>query len=108
MRRIIDDYAAAVQPGSVGGPVVIRTITKSSSQWLGAHPQWPQWESFADLAEAYENNRVSYHMMPGVDKARLDAVVEEGAVWSRLGQQTPALQKSISDAPVIGSYDSNH
>jgi len=108
MRRTIDDYAAAVQPGSVGGPVVIRTITKANSQWLETPPQWPNWESFLDLAADYKNDRLPFHLMPGVAKSQLDSLIEDGAIWSRLGQQTPSLQKPASDGPIIGSYDKNH
>lgn len=108
MRRTIDDYAAAIQPGSVGGPVVIRTITKAKSQWLETPPQWPNWQSFVDLAEDYKNHRVPFHLMPGIAKEQLDALIEDGAAWSRLGQQAPSLLTPISDGPVIGSYDKTH
>jgi hypothetical protein len=108
MRKTIDDYAAAVQPGSVGGPVVIRTITKATSEWLEAPPHWPNWRSFADLAEDYKNDRLPFHLMPGIAKAQLDALIEDGAAWSRLGQLAPSLQKASSDGPIIGSYETNH
>lgn len=107
MRRTIDDYAAAVQPGSVGGPVVIRIMTRTSSQWLETPPRWPNWESFVDLAEDYKNDRLPFHLMPGVAKSQLDTLIEDGAAWSRLGQQRPSLQKPGSDGPIIGSYDKN-
>ena len=107
MRKTIDDYAAAVQPGSVGGPVVIRTITKATSAWFETPPQWPNWQSFADLAQDYKNDRIPFHLMPGIAKVQLDALIEDGAAWSRLGQQIPSLQESGSDGPIIGSYDKN-
>ena len=107
MRRTIDDYAAAVQPGSVGGPVVLRTITKTSSQWLETPPRWPNWQSFVDLAEDYKNDRLPFHLMPGVAKSQLDTLIEDGATWSRIAQQNPSLQKPGSDGPIIGSYDKN-
>lgn len=107
MRRTIDDYAAAVQPGSVGGPVVIRTITKATSQWLETPPQWPSWESFLDLAEDYKNDRLPFHLMPGVAKSQLDTLIDDGATWSRLGLQTSSLRKPSSNGPIIGSYDKN-
>jgi 20S proteasome alpha/beta subunit len=107
MRKTIDDYAAAVQPGSVGGPVVIRTITKTTSQWLETPPQWPNWQSFVDLAEDYKNGRLPFHLMPGVAKAQLDALIEDGAAWSRLGQQASSSQEPRSNGPIIGSYEKN-
>jgi 20S proteasome alpha/beta subunit len=107
MRKTIDDYAAAVQPGSVGGPVVIRTITKATSDWLEKPPQWPNWQSFVDLAEDYKNDRIPFHLMPGVAKTQLDALIQDGAAWSRLGQQAPSSQEPRSDGPIIGSYDKN-
>ena len=108
MRRTIDDYAAAVQPGSVGGPVVIRTITKATSGWLETPPRWPSWQSFMDLAQDYKNDRIPFHLMPGIAREQLDALIEDGAAWSRLGQQAPSLQKPGSDGPIIGSYDRTH
>ena len=107
MRKTIDDYAAAVQPGSVGGPVVIRTITKAASGWLETPPQWPSWQSFADLAQDYKKDRIPFHLMPGIAKEQLDALIEDGATWSRLGQQAPSLQTG-ADGPIIGSYDKTH
>jgi 20S proteasome alpha/beta subunit len=103
MRQTIDDYAAAVQPGSVGGPVVIRTITASGSKWFGTPPNWPDWEAFTDLAKDYKNNRVPFHLMPGVNKEQLDKLIDDGAVWARLGQ-TSSARGSATDVPVIGSY----
>lgn len=86
MRRAISGYAAAVSPGPVGGPVVVRTITPSRSEWFGSHPHWPNWSSFNDLASDYQASRVRFHLLPGATKADLDAVVEEGAAWARLGR----------------------
>lgn len=86
MQKTIDDYAAAVQPGLVGGPVVVRTITPSKSEWFAKTPDWPNWISFADLAKDFETGRVPFHLMPGINKAELDTLVNEGATWSRLGQ----------------------
>jgi hypothetical protein len=86
MQETIDDYAAAVQPGLVGGPVVVRTITPSKSEWFGKPPDWPNWSSFADLAKDFRAGRVPFHLMPGISKAELDTLVDEGATWSSLGQ----------------------
>jgi len=86
MRKTIEDYAAAVRPGLVGGPVVIRTLTPSGSEWLGNHPDWPQWDSFSDLEKDYDSGRVPFELMPGVAKAELDALIVEGAAWARFGQ----------------------
>ena len=103
MKQTIDDYAAAVQPGSVGGPVVIRTITTSGSRWFATPPYWPRWEAFTDLAEDYKNNRIPFHLMPGISKEQLDRVIDDGAAWARLGQ-TSSARGSTTDGPVIGSY----
>ena len=86
MRKTIEDYAAAVKPGLVGGPVVIRTLTSSGSDWFGSHPDWPQWDSFSDLEKDYENGRVPFELMPGVAKTELDSLIVEGAAWARFGQ----------------------
>jgi hypothetical protein len=86
MQKTIDDYAAAIQPGSVGGPVVIRSITSSRSKWLSSIPAWPNWSSFADLAKDYNAGRLPYHLMPGINKSQLDAVIEESASWASLRQ----------------------
>lgn len=86
MRRAISDYAAAINPGSVGGPVVVRVITPSRSEWFGGHPSWPSWSSFADLARDYRASRVRFHLLPGATKSDLDALVDEGAAWARLGR----------------------
>ncbi len=102
MKKTIDDYAAAVQPGLVGGPVVIRTITTSGSKWFDSLPHWPAWEAFTDLAEDYKNNRLPFHLMPGIDKEQLDKLIDDGVTWALLGQtSTPG---STTDGPVIGSY----
>jgi 20S proteasome alpha/beta subunit len=103
MRRTIDDYAAAVQPGSVGGPVVIRIITLSSSKWFETPLDWPKWEAFTDLAEDYKSNRVPFHLMPGVSKPQLDRLIDEGAAWAQLAQKSN-FEKVSAGAPVIGSY----
>jgi hypothetical protein len=100
MRKTIDDYAAAVQPGLVGGPVVIRTITHSGSQWFGAHPDWPTWSSFTDLAVDYKTNQVSFQLMPGVVKTQLDALIREGDAWARAGQ-VAGSPRTGGSAPVI-------
>ena len=102
MRKTIDDYAAAVQPGLVGGPVVIRTITDSGSQWFGSHPDWPTWSSFSDLAEDYKANQVSFQLMPGVVKGQLDALISEGDAWARAGRGA-TIPRSSGHAPVIDS-----
>ena len=86
MRKTIEDYAAAVSPGLVGGPVVIRTLTPSGSEWLGSHPDWPQWDSFNDLEKDYDSGRVPFELMPGVAKSELDSLIVEGAAWARFGQ----------------------
>lgn len=103
MRQTIDDYAAAVQPGSVGGPVVIRAITASGSKWFETPPTWPKWEAFTDLAEDYRNNRVSFHLMPGIRKEQLDKVIDDGAIWARSSQAATA-PRPATDVPVIGSH----
>jgi 20S proteasome alpha/beta subunit len=102
MRKTIDDYAAAVQPGLVGGPVVIRTITHSGSQWFGSHPDWPTWSSFTDLADDYKANHVSFQLMPGVIKTQLDALIREGDAWARAGQ-VASFPRASGSAPVIDS-----
>lgn len=86
MRKTIEDYAAAVTPGLVGGPVVIRTLTPSGSGWFGSHPDWPQWDSFSDLEKDYDSGRVPFALMPGVAKTELDSLIVEGAAWARFGQ----------------------
>jgi hypothetical protein len=86
MQKTIDDYAAAIQPGSVGGPVVIRTITPSKSGWLSKPPAWPNWSSFADLAKDYNAGRLPFHLMPGINKAQLDTLIDESAAWASLRQ----------------------
>ena len=84
MQKEIDGYAAAVQPGLVGGPVVIRVITPSASAWLGQPPQWPRWKSFSDLAGDYQTGLVPFHLMPGANKAELDTLISQGAAWAHL------------------------
>jgi hypothetical protein len=86
MQETIDEYAAAVRPGLVGGPVVVRTITPSKSEWFDKTPDWPNWISFADLAKDFKTGRVPFHLMPGINKVELDTLVNDGATWSRLGQ----------------------
>jgi hypothetical protein len=86
MRKTIEDYAAAVSPGLVGGPVVIRTLTPSGSEWFGSHPDFPQWDSFSDLEKDYDSGRVPFELMPGVAKSELDSLIVEGAAWARFGQ----------------------
>jgi 20S proteasome alpha/beta subunit len=103
MQRTIDDYAAAIQPGSVGGPVVIRTITPSTSEWFETPPQWPQWQAFTDLAQDYRAKRVQFHLMPGVAERELASLIDDGATWARLGQAS-SPEKAGANAPVIGSY----
>jgi 20S proteasome alpha/beta subunit len=103
MKQTIDDYAAAVQPGLVGGPVVIRTVTTSSSRWFDTPPYWPTWEAFTDLAEDYRNNRIPFHLMPGISKDQLDRLIDDGAAWARSGQ-TSSATGSATDGPVIGSH----
>jgi hypothetical protein len=102
MGKTIDDYAAAVQPGLVGGPVVIRTITHSGSQWFGSHPDWPTWSSFTDLADDFKANHVSFQLMPGVVKAQLDALIREGDAWARAGH-VANIPRTSGNAPVIDS-----
>jgi hypothetical protein len=87
----------------VGGPVVIRTITRSESKWFGARPEWPNWESFTDLAADYRKNRVPFYLMPGISKAELDQLVDDGAYWARVGQAENS-DKPFVNAPVIGSH----
>jgi hypothetical protein len=106
MQTTIDDYAAAVQPGSVGGPVVIRIITPSTSGWFRTPPDWPDWQSFSDLANDYRHGRVPMQLMPGVKQAQLDALVDEGATWARLGKGTNSEKVGLS-APIIGSNRSD-
>ena len=101
MQQAIEDYAAAVQPGSVGGPVVVRTITPSSSAWLDKPPRWPNWETFGDLAKDYKTDRVLFQLMPGVSKTQLDILIEDGAAWAAVGQTS---SQGVTAAPVIGSY----
>lgn len=86
MRQAINDYAAAISPGPVGGPVVLRIITQSQSAWWGGHPEWPDWTSFSDLARDYNASRVKFHLLPGADKGQLDVLVDQGAAWARLAQ----------------------
>ena len=86
MRKTIEDYAAAVRPGLVGGPVVIRTLTPSGSEWFGSHPDWPEWDSFSDLEKDYDSGRVPFELMPGVAKTELDSLIVEGAAWARFGR----------------------
>jgi 20S proteasome alpha/beta subunit len=103
MEKTINDYAAAVQPGLVGGPVVIRTITQSGSKWFGSRPEWPNWESFTDLAADYKKSRVPFYLMPGISKAELDQLIDDGASWARVGQAENS-EKPYVNAPVIGSH----
>jgi len=102
METTINDYAAAVQPGFVGGPVVIRIITRSGSRWFVSHPDWPKWESFSDLAEDYRAARVQFQLMPGISKTELDVLIDDGASWARFGQ-TANPPKPGARVPVIGS-----
>jgi hypothetical protein len=88
MQETIYNYAAAVQPGLVGGPVVIRVTTQFNSRWWGTTPEWPHWTSFADLAEDYASDRVAFHLMPGVKKEQLDDLIGEGAAWVRVKHST--------------------
>ena len=104
MRKTIEDYAAAVRPGLVGGPVVIRTLTLSGSEWFGSHPDWPEWDSFSDLEKDYDSGRVPFELMPGVAKADLDSLIVEGAAWARFGQSQ--TEGSVSSAGL--SMDSLH
>lgn len=104
MRKTIEEYAAAVRPGLVGGPVVIRTLTPSGSEWFGSHPDWPQWDSFNDLEKDYDSGRVPFELMPGVAKAELDSLIVEGAAWARFGQSQ--TEGSVSSAGL--SMDSLH
>jgi 20S proteasome alpha/beta subunit len=107
MRQTIDDYAAAVQPGSVGGPVVVRTITPSGSKWFETPPDWPAWEAFTDLSEDYRNNRILFHLMPGIKKEQLDKVIDDGAMWAQAAQAA-TTSKSAADVPVIASHPADH
>lgn len=86
MRKTIDDYATAISPGPVGGPVAVRVLTPSKSEWWGQHPDWPHWNSFADLANDYRSGRVSFQLMPGVNRADLDTLVDQGAAWAHSEQ----------------------
>lgn len=86
MRRAINNYAASISPGPVGGPVVVRVITPSRSKWWGSHPHWPDWGSFDDLARDYQSSQVRFHLLPGATKSDLDTLVAEGAAWARLGR----------------------
>src|SRR5579872_296046 len=86
MRNTIEDYAAAVQPGSVGGPVIIRTITSADSQWFNAPLDWPTWETFTDLANDYKAQRISFHLMPGITESQLDALIDDGVAWAHFEQ----------------------
>jgi len=104
MRKTIEDYAAAVRPGLVGGPVVVRTLTPSGSEWFGSHPDWPQWDSFSDLEKDYDSGRVPFELMPGVAKAELDSLIVAGAAWARFGQSQ--TEGSVSSAGL--SMDSLH
>jgi len=103
MRKTIDDYAAAVQPGSVGGPVVIRVVTRSDSKWFGGRPDWPNWQSFTDLADDYRKSSVPFYLMPGISKAELDELIDDGANWARLGMAASSEKPNVN-APVIGSH----
>ena len=103
MRQTIKDYASAVQPGFVGGPVVLRTMTRAGSRWFGEHPDWPNWGSFTDLAEDYKHDRVPFRLMPGITKMQLDALIDDGATWARVGQSANP-DKNSGSAPVIGSF----
>jgi 20S proteasome alpha/beta subunit len=103
MQQAIDEYAMAVQPGSVGGPVVVRTIALSNSRWFEKPPRWPDWETFSDLAKDYKTDRVRFQLMPGITQTELDTLIEDGATWARVGQN-PNSGKAVADAPVIGSY----
>lgn len=87
MRTTIEDYATAVQPGLVGGPVVLRTITRTGSEWFGGHPEWPRWTSFSDLNRDYSQGNVLFHLMPGVARTELDTLVEAGSAWARAGRR---------------------
>jgi hypothetical protein len=87
MRKTIEDYAAAVQPGLVGGPVVLRIITRTASEWLGGHPEWPRWTSFSDLDRDYTQRHVLFHLMPGVAKTELDTLVDAGSAWAKAGRR---------------------
>jgi hypothetical protein len=102
MQLTIDEYATAVQPGSVGGPVVLRTIVRSSSHWFETPPRWPEWETFTDLAKDYKADRVRFQLMPGITKTQLDTLIEDGVTWARVGQTSTG--RAVTDAPVIGSY----
>jgi hypothetical protein len=82
MQKAINDYAEAVQPSPVGGPVVIRAITPSKSDWWGSHPDWPNWMSFADLARDYKAGRLPFHLMPGVGKTELDSLIDQANAWA--------------------------
>jgi len=103
MQQTIDDYATAVQPGSVGGPIVLRTIARSGSRWFEKPPRWPDWETFTDLAKDYKADRVEFQLMPGICKTQLDTLIEDGVTWARVGQ-TSSPGKPVPDVPVIGSY----
>ena len=86
MQQAINDYAASISPGPVGGPVVVRVLTPSRSEWWGSHPHWPNWSSFDDLARDYQASRVIFHLLPGATKADLNTLVAEGAAWARIGR----------------------
>jgi 20S proteasome alpha/beta subunit len=103
MEKTINDYAAAVQPGLVGGPVVMRIITRSGSKWFRSRPDWPNWESFTDLADDYRKSRVPFHLMPGISKVQLDEVIDDGADWARELRRSNSEKPDVN-APVIGSH----
>lgn len=104
LQKTIEDYESAVQPGSVGGPVVVRTITRSHSQWFSNHPDWPTWNSFADLASDYKAGRISFRLMPGIEKRELNQLIEDGDTWARVGQS----EQPSAGAPSIGSSHADH
>lgn len=104
IEKAIEDYASAVQPGPVGGPVVVRTITRSHSQWFSIPPDWPTWVSFADLASDYKAGRISFRLMPGIEKTELDALIQDGDTWARVGRS----EQPSAGAPLIGSSHADH
>jgi hypothetical protein len=84
VEKSIKKYTTEGAHKDIGGPIVIRTISPTVSQWHSASPYEHGWTYLHHFTEEYKAGRILLHLFPGASRDELDRVIEEADKWSRI------------------------
>jgi len=82
IRRAIEKYAETNNFCDIGGQIYVLYISRNNFRWIGPEPITRKWDYFHEFAQAYWNNKIYLHLLPGVDRNEVDELIKKEEKWS--------------------------